>query len=72
MKMTLEKIQKKRRVKNLWKDDHPPQDIQQRWEWIVQVEDHLYGPAKMQDQLLKAWGFSYRRKDRPFLCKQVV
>src|SRR5215470_1884393 len=64
MKMSLENTQKKQRVKNLWKLDYPPQDRELNWEWIIQVEEHLYGTREMQNELLKAWGFSYRRKDR--------
>ena len=64
MKMTLERSEKRQRVKNLWKLDHPPQEPELRWEWIDQVEEHLYGTPEMQDQLLKAWGLSYRHKDR--------
>src|SRR5215472_14191807 len=64
MKLRLENTQKKQRVKNLWKLDHPPQDLELRWIWIYQVEDHLYGTRELQDKLLKAWGLSYRRKDR--------
>jgi hypothetical protein len=51
-------------VKNLWKVDYPPQDPELRWPWIYQVEDHLFGTREMQNELLKAWGFSYARKDR--------
>src|SRR6516162_7956536 len=64
MKLSLENAQKKQRVKNLWKLDYPPQDPELRWVWIYRVEDHLYGTRKMQNQLLKDWGVSYRRKDR--------
>ena len=64
MNLSLESTQKKQRVKNLWKLDHPPQDPEQRWAWIYEVEDHLFGTREMQNELLKAWGFSYRRKDR--------
>jgi hypothetical protein len=63
MKLSLENTQKKQRVKNLWKLDHPPQDPEQLWMWICQVQDHLFGTREMQNELLKAWGFSYRRKD---------
>jgi hypothetical protein len=51
-------------VKNLWKLDYPPQDPEQRWAWIYEVEDHLFGTREMQNELLRAWGFSYTRKDR--------
>src|SRR6516225_11546412 len=65
VKLSLENTQKKQRVKNLWKLDYPPQDPEQRWTWIYQVEDHLFGTREMQDELLKAWGFfPYKRKDR--------
>jgi hypothetical protein len=64
MKLSLENIQKKQRVKNLWKVDYPPQDPEQRWAWIYEVEDHLFGTREMQNELVKAWGFSYTRKDR--------
>src|SRR5215469_563015 len=65
MKLSLENTRKKQRVKNLWKLDYPPQDPEQRWEWIIEVEEHLYGTRAMQNELLKAWGFCfYRRKDR--------
>jgi hypothetical protein len=64
MKLSLENTQKKQRVKNLWKLDYPPQDPDQPWAWIYQVEDHLFGTREMQNELLKAWGFSYTRKDR--------
>jgi hypothetical protein len=65
VKIKLERTQKNQRIKNLWKDDHPPQDPELRWVWIAQVEEHLFGSRKMQDELLKAWGFSpYKRKDR--------
>ena len=64
MKLSLENTQKKQRVKNLWKLDYPPQDPEQRWAWIYEVEDHLFGTREMQNELLKAWGLSYRRKDR--------
>jgi len=64
MKLSLENTQKKQRVKNLWKLDYPPQDPEQRWIWIYQVQDHLFGTREMQNELLKAWGFSYTRKDR--------
>ena len=59
-----ENAQKKQRVKNLWKLDYPPQGPEQRWAWICEVEDHLFGTREMQNQLLKAWGLSYTRKDR--------
>ena len=64
MKLSLENTQKKQRVKNLWKVDYPPQDPELRWIWIYQVQDHLFGTREMQNKLLKAWGFSYTRKDR--------
>src|SRR5215471_8033906 len=64
MKLSLENTQKKQRMKNLWKLDYPPQDPEQRRAWIYEVEDHLFGTREMQDELLKAWGFSYARKDR--------
>jgi len=64
MKLSLENTEKKQRVKNLWKVDYPPRDPEQRWIWIYQVEDHLFGTREMQNELLKAWGFSYKRKDR--------
>src|SRR6516225_3233626 len=64
VKLSLENTQKKQRVKNLWKLDYPPQDPEQRWAWIYQVEDHLFGTREMQNELLKAWRFSYTRKDR--------
>ena len=64
MKLSLENTQKTQRVKNLWKLDYPPHDPEQRWIWIDQVQDHLFGTREMQDELLKAWGFSYTRKDR--------
>jgi hypothetical protein len=64
MKLSLENSQKKQRMKNLWKVDYPPQDPEQRWIWIYEVEDHLFGTREMQNKLLKAWGFSYTRKDR--------
>src|SRR5262245_24263725 len=64
MKLSLENTQKKQRVKKLWKLDYPPQDPQLRWIWIDQVGDHLFGTREMQNELLKAWGFSYTRKDR--------
>ena len=64
MKLSLENTRKKRRVKNLWKLDHPPPDPEQRWAWIYEVEDHLFGTREMQNKLLKAWGLSYRRQDR--------
>jgi hypothetical protein len=64
MKLSLENTQKKQRVKNLWKLDYPPQDPELRWEWIYQVEDHLFGTREMQNEFLKEWGFSYARKDR--------
>jgi hypothetical protein len=64
MKLRLENTQKTQRVKNLWKLDYPPQDPELRWAWIYQVEDHLFGTREMQNELLKAWGFSYTRKDR--------
>jgi hypothetical protein len=51
-------------VKNLWKLDYPPVDPELRWTWIYQVGDHLFGTREMQNELLKAWRFSYRRKDR--------
>ena len=51
-------------MKNLWKLAYPPQDLEQRWAWIYQVEDHLLGTREMQNELLKAWGFSYTRKDQ--------
>ena len=51
-------------MKNLWKVDYPPHDPKQRWIWIYQVEGHLFGTREMQNELLKAWGFSYTRKDR--------
>ena len=50
-------------MKNLWKLDYPPQDPEQRCIWIYQVQDHLFGTREMQNELLKAWGFSYTRKD---------
>ena len=62
MKLSLENSQKKQRVKNLWKLDYPPLDPEQRWIWIYQVEDHLFGTREMQNELLRAWGFSYTRK----------
>ena len=43
-------------MRALWKD-YPPQDPEERSEWIIQVEEKLYGTREMQDQLLKAWGF---------------
>ena len=55
---------KKQRVKNLWNLDYPPLDPEQRWTWICQVEDHLFGTRQMQNELLKAWRLPYRRKDR--------
>ena len=64
MKLSLENTQKKQRVKNLWKLDYPPQDPELRWAWIYQVEDHLFGTPEMQNELLKASGFFYTRKDR--------
>ena len=65
MKLSLENVQKKQRVKrNLWKLDYPPQDPELRWIWIYQVEDQLFGTREMQNELLKAWRLSYRRKDR--------
>ena len=64
MKLGLKNAQKKQRVKNLWKLDYPPQDPELRWTWICQVEDHLFGTRQMQNELLKAWRLSYRRKDR--------
>ena len=64
MKLSLENTQKKQRVKKLWKLDYPPQDPDQRWIWIYQVQDHLFGTREMQNELLKAWKFSYTRKDR--------
>jgi hypothetical protein len=64
MKLSLENTQKKQRVRNLWKLDYPPQDPEQRWAWIYEVEDHLFGTREMQNERLKAWGFSYTRKDR--------
>jgi hypothetical protein len=42
MKLSLENTQKKQRVKNLWKLDYPPPKPGLRWEWIYQVEDHLF------------------------------
>ena len=51
-------------MKNLWKADYPPQDPEQRWAWIYQVQGHLFGTREMQNELLRAWGFSYTRKDR--------
>ena len=51
-------------MKNLWKVDCPPQDPEQRWIWIYQVQDRLFGTREMQNELLKAWGLSYARKDR--------
>jgi hypothetical protein len=38
MKLGLENTQKKQRVKNLWKLDYPPQDPEQRWTWITNLE----------------------------------
>src|SRR6516164_8722277 len=64
MKPSLENTQKTQRVKNLWKLDCPPQDPEQRCIWIYQVEDHLFGTREMQNELLRAWGVSYTRKDR--------
>src|SRR5215469_15830271 len=64
MKLSLENTQKKQRVKNLWKLNYPPQDHELRWAWIYEVEDHLFGTREMQNELLKAWGLSYTRKDR--------
>src|SRR5215469_13250445 len=64
MKLSSENTQKKQRVKNLWKLDYPPQDPELRWTWINEVGDHLFGTREMQNELLKAWGFSYKRKDR--------
>jgi|SRR6516162_8233737 len=64
MKLSLENTQKTQRVKNLWKLDYPPQDPELRWAWIYQVEDHLFGTREMQNELLRAWRFSYTRKDR--------
>jgi hypothetical protein len=64
MKLSLENTQKKQRAKNLWKHDYPPQDPELRWTWIYQVGDHLFGTREMQNELLKAWGLSYTRKDR--------
>src|SRR5262245_22101573 len=64
MKLSLENTQKKQREKNLWKLDYPPQDTELRWAWIYQVGDHLFGTREMQNELLKAWGFCYTRKDR--------
>jgi hypothetical protein len=64
MKLSSENTQKKRRVKNLWKLDYPPENPELRWAWIYQVGDHLFGTREMQNELLKAWGFSYTRKDR--------
>src|SRR5262245_1202796 len=63
MKLSLENTQKKHRVKNLCKLDYPPQDPELRWTWIYEVEDHLFGTREMQNELLKAWGLSYTRKD---------
>jgi len=60
----LRKHPEKERVKNLWKLGYPPLDLEQRWTWICQVEDHLFGTRQMQNELLKAWRLSYRRKDR--------
>jgi hypothetical protein len=64
MKLSLKNTQKKQRARNLWKLDYPPQDPEQRWAWIYEVGDHLFGTREMQNQLLKAWGFRYTRKDR--------
>ena len=64
MKLSLENTQKKQRVKNLWKLDYPPQGPDLRWTWIYHVEDQLFGTREMQNELLRAWGFSYKRKDR--------
>ena len=51
-------------MKDLWKVDYPPEDPEQRWIWIYQVQEHLFGTREMQNELLRAWGFSYTRKDR--------
>jgi hypothetical protein len=64
MKLSLENNQKKQRVKNLWKLDYPPHDPEQRSIWIDQVQDHLFGTREMQNELLRAWRFSYTQKDR--------
>src|SRR5215469_9940295 len=64
MKLSLKNTQKKQRVKNLWKLDHPPLDPELLWMWICQVQDHLFGTREMQNKLLKAWRLSYTRKDR--------
>jgi hypothetical protein len=63
-RLLLNMLRQLQRVRNLWKLDYPPLDPEQRWIWIDQVQDHLFGTREMQSELLKAWGFSYTRKDR--------